>query len=729
MASNGIHKCPFHNPRPAPRSNKDWWPNQLNLKVLSHNNNDPAKYGKSADLKSYAEEFKTVDLQELKQDLVKVMRTSQPWWPADWGHYGPFMIRMAWHSAGTYRAFDGRGGANSGNLRFAPLNSWPDNGNLDKARRLLWPIKQKWGRKVSWADLMIFAGNCAYEDMGLPMFGFAGGRVDCYNAEDEVDWGYENEWLADNARYTGQRQMLEPFGAVQMGLIYVNPEGPNACLDPLAAAHDIKVTFGRMSMNHEETVALIAGGHTVGKGHGAAAEQGPDPEGAALEEQGFGWTNQGKPAGGANTTTSGLEGAWTTNPTKWDHGYFTNLFKYEWEQVKTPAGATVWRPTDAATHQSVPEAHGDGKTWPVMYTTDLALKMDPELAVASKKFMDDPALFSDAFARAWYKLCHRDMGPVQRCLGNLTAPAQIWQDPVPAATSAPLSAADATALKGKIMAAGIAPKDLVLTAWASASTYRHTDHRGGANGARLTLAPQKDWEVNSGSSAVVSALVNVGKEFGKPVSTADLIVLGGAAGVEAAAKAAGLSVEVPFTGGRTDTTQELTDVNSFAVLEPPTDGFRNYMGKEFFKYGRDPAEMLIDRAHLLKLSAPEMTALVGGMRAMGATAAAADGLGVLTKTPGALDNAFFVNLLDMANEWSPVKSDGGDRTYLYEAKARGVAAGPAVWSASAVDLAFGSDSTLRAISEYYACSDSKEVFVADFVAAWTKVMMNDRFDL
>ncbi len=710
-------------------SNQHWWPNQLNLKVLNQNSpqNDPM----GADF-NYAKEFETVDLEALKKDIVEVMTTSQEWWPADYGHYGPLFIRMAWHSAGTYRIGDGRGGAGAGTLRFAPLNSWPDNANLDKARALLWPIKQKYGRKISWADLMVFTGNCALESMGFKTFGFSGGREDVWEPEEDIYWGSETEWLADQ-RYSGDRELEGHLGAVQMGLIYVNPEGPNGNPNPIAAAKDIRETFGRMAMNDEETVALIAGGHTFGKAHGAADPDqyvGPEPEGAALEEQGFGWKNSHGSGHGKDTITSGLEGAWTTNPVQWDNNFFENLFGYEWKQVKSPAGATQWNPTNADANGTVPDAHDPSvRHAPVMFTTDLALREDPTYAPISKRFHEDAGAFADAFARAWYKMTHRDMGPVTRCLGALvpTEP-QIWQDPVPQANpDTMIGEEQITALKEQVLSSGLSVPQLVSTAWASATTFRGTDKRGGANGARIRLAPQKYWEVNQPAqlAEVLQTLEGIQTQFnssaagGQMVSLADLIVLAGCAAVEEAAQQGGHAVQVPFTPGRTDATQEQTDVDSFAVLEPTADGFRNY-----FSAGnhRTSEELLIDRAQMLTLTAPEMTVLVGGLRTLDANAGQTD-FGVFTRRPGQLTTDFFVHLLDISTRWQ--KSDQCD--HLYEGLDR--SSGEMRWRASAVDLIFGSNSQLQAISEVYACADSQQAFVDDFVSAWVKVMNLDRFDL
>jgi catalase-peroxidase len=679
---------------------------------------------------NYAEEFKTLDLDALKQDIEAVMTTSQDWWPADYGHYGPLFIRMAWHSAGTYRIGDGRGGASSGTLRFAPLNSWPDNVSLDKARRLLWTVKQKYGRKISWADLMVFTGNCALESMGLKTFGFAGGREDVWEPEEDIYWGPEDTWLGDE-RYSGERDLENPLGAVQMGLIYVNPEGPNGTPDPLAAAVDIRETFARMAMDDEETVALIAGGHTFGKAHGAADPDehvGPEPEGASLEEQGLGWRNSFGSGSGGDTISSGLEGAWTTDPVKWDNNYFENLFGYEWELTKSPAGASQWTPKDESAKGSVPDAHDSSKQHaPMMFTTDLALKMDPIYAPISKRFHENPEAFADAFAKAWYKLTHRDMGPVSRCLGALVPEPQLWQDPVPEVDHELIGEQDIADLKGKILASGLSISQRVSTAWASAATFRGTDKRGGANGARIRLAPQKDWEVNNPAeqAKVLETLEQIQNNFnsaqsgGKQVSLADVIVLGGCAAVEEAAKAAGHDVQVPFTPGRTDASPEQTDVDSFAVLEPTADGFRNY-----FRDGhtRTAEELLVDRAQMLTLTAPEMTVLIGGMRVLNANTGQSE-LGVFTKRPETLTNDFFVNLLAMGTEWQ--KSSKCE--HFYEGRDTGT--GEVKWMGTAVDLVFGSNSQLRAIAEVYACDDSQQAFVQDFVAAWDNVMNLDRFDL
>ena len=707
-------------------SNQDWWPNRLSLKVLHQNSPLSDPMGRDF---NYAEEFKTLDLDALTKDIDAVMTTSQDWWPADYGHYGPLFIRMTWHAAGTYRISDGRGGGGSGYQRFAPLNSWPDNQNLDKARRLLWPIKQKYGRKISWADLIILAGNCALESMGFKTYGFGGGREDVWEA-DETDWGAERTWLADE-RHSGDGQLQGPLGADHMGLIYVNPEGPNGNPDPLAAAKYIRETFRRMAMNDEETVALIAGGHTFGKTHGAVSADhiGPDPEGAGLEEQGLGWRNSfgsGKPG---DSNTSGLEGAWTNNPVKWDNGFFENLFGYEWELTKSPAGKSQYRPKNAAAAAKVPDAFDPSKkVAPMMLTTDLSLRVDPVYAPISKRFFENPKQFADAFAKAWYKLTHRDMGPRSRYLGKLVpAEALVWQDPVPEVNHELIGAQDIADLKAKILESGLSVSQLVSTAWASAATFRGTDKRGGANGARIRLAPQKDWEVNNPAELkkALQALEKIQTEFnrsqtkGKRVSLADLIVLGGCAGVERAAKNAGHNVQVPFTPGRTDASQEQTDVESFAVLEPGADGFRNYLraGQQ-----RSAEELLVDRACLLTLTAPEMTALVGGLRVLNANVGQSE-LGVFTKKPGTLTNDFFVNLLDMSTKWQASSKS----KQVFEGRDRRT--GDLKWTGTAVDLVFGSNSELRALAEVYACNDAKQAFVRDFVAAWDKVMNLDRFDL
>jgi catalase-peroxidase len=709
------------------RTNRDWWPNGLNLKIL-HQNSPPTDPMGSAF--SYAQEFKSLDLEAVKQDLYALMTTSQDWWPADYGHYGPLFIRMAWHSAGTYRIADGRGGGGSGSQRFAPLNSWPDNVSLDKARRLLWPIKQKYGRKISWADLMILTGNCALESMGFKTFGFGGGRVDIWEPEEDIYWGSEDTWLGDN-RYSGDRELENPLGSVQMGLIYVNPEGPNGKPDPAASVRDIRETFARMAMDDVETVALIAGGHTFGKAHGAANPDqyvGPAPEAAPLEEQGFGWKNTFGSGNGDATITSGLEGAWTTNPIKWDNDYFDHLFGHEWELTKSPAGGNQWAPKNGAANGTIPDAHDPSKKHaPMMFTTDLALTIDPEYTRISKRFHEHPDEFADAFAKAWYKLTHRDMGPISRYLGPLVpAEPQLWQDPVPAVTHTLIDEQDIAALKGKILASGLTVSQLVTTAWAAASTFRGTDKRGGANGARIRLAPQKDWAVNQPAelATVLQTLEKIQEDFnsaqsgGKAVSLADVIVLGGSAAVEQAAKNAGHAVQVPFSPGRTDASQDQTDVHSFAVLEPAADGFRNYLGNGL---RRSPEELLLDKAHLLTLSAPEMTVLVGGLRVLDANAGQSE-LGVFTKQKGTLTNDFFVSLLDMSTTWQATSAD-----HVYEGHERGT--GDHKWTGTAVDLVFGSNSQLRAIAEVYACADSQQKFVDDFVAAWSKVMNLDRFDL
>jgi catalase-peroxidase len=720
--------CPMPHPAIGNRPNQNWWPNQLNLKALHRNSPRSDPMGEDFD---YAAEFATLDLDALKRDLVEVMTTSQEWWPADYGHYGPLFIRMAWHSAGTYRIADGRGGGGTGAQRFAPLNSWPDNANLDKARRLLWPIKQKYGRKISWADLMIFAGNCALESMGFRTFGFGGGRQDVWEPEEDIYWGPEDTWLGDE-RHSGDRELDNPLGAVQMGLIYVNPEGPDGIPDPLAAAKDIRETFARMAMNDEETVALIAGGHTFGKAHGAVEQEpyvGPEPEGAGLEEQGLGWRNSFGSGRGADTYTSGLEGAWSNDPATWDNGFFDNLFGYEWELTTSPAGARQWTPRDASAEGTVPDAHDPSKRHaPMMLTTDLALRVDPIYAPIAKRFHEHPDELAEAFAKAWFKLTHRDMGPVSRYLGPLVpAEPQLWQDPVPAVDHELIGEGDIAVLKAKVLESGLSVSQLVATAWASASTFRGTDKRGGANGARIRLAPQKDWEVNSPAelAAVLHVLEGIQQDFNGSrsgstrVSLADLIVLGGCAAIEQAARRAGHDVEVPFAPGRTDAVQEQTDVDSFAVLEPTADGFRNYVraGQKL------PVEhLLVERANLLTLTAPELTVLVGGLRVLnvnvGRTA-----YGVLTDRPGTLTNDFFVNLLDMGTVWTAAAAS----EHVFEGRDR--ATGRLVWTATAADLVFGSNSQLRAISEVYGSGDSPATFVGDFVAAWTKVMNLDRFDL
>ena len=708
-------------------SNRDWWPNQLNLQILHQNSALSSPMGEDFD---YAEEFQKLDLDALKKDIEEVMTTSQDWWPSDYGHYGPLFIRMAWHSAGTYRIGDGRGGASSGTLRFAPLNSWPDNANLDKARRVLWPIKQKYGRKISWADLMVFTGNCALESMGFETHGFAGGREDVWEPETDIYWGPESEWLGDK-RYRGDRELENPLGAVQMGLIYVNPEGPNGEPDPLAAARDIRDTFARMAMNDEETVALIAGGHSFGKAHGAANPQGnvgPEPEGAGLVDQGLGWKNSFGKGKADDTITSGLEGAWTTTPAEWSNDFFDHLYNYEWDLVKSPAGAWQWTPKDEDAIGTVPDAHDSSKSHaPMMLTTDLALRMDPIYGPISKRFHENPDQFAEAFAKAWYKLTHRDMGPISRYLGPLVPEPQLWQDPVPAVDHELIGEQDVADLKGRLLASGLSISQLVTTAWASASTFRGTDKRGGANGARIRLAPQKDWDVNQPDelATVLEKLQQIQTEFnhsqsgGKKVSLADLIVLGGCAAVEEAAKAAGQNVLVPFSPGRSDATQEMTDTDSFAVLEPTADGFRNYVGH---RHVRPSEELLIDRAHLLTLTAPEMTVLIGGMRVLNANAGNSQ-LGVFTKRPGTLTNDFFVNLVDMSTQWQ--KSASCDHNF----EGRDHGTDEVKWTGTRVDLVFGSNSQLRAIAESYACDDSQQKFVNDFVAAWNKVMNLDRFDL
>jgi catalase-peroxidase len=733
----GEAKCPFsngarrHTLGGAP-TNAEWWPNQLNLKILHQHSPLSDPMGEAF---NYAEEFKTLDLDAVIKDLHALMTTSQDWWPADYGHYGPLFIRMAWHSAGTYRIADGRGGAGAGAQRFAPLNSWPDNVSLDKARRLLWPIKQKYGRKLSWADLMILTGNVALESMGLKTFGFGGGREDIWEPEEDIYWGPENKWLGDE-RYRGDRELDNPLGAVQMGLIYVNPEGPNGKPDPVAAARDIRETFARMAMNDEETVALIAGGHTFGKAHGAANPGqyvGPEPEGAPIEEQGFGWKNTFGNGNGAYAITSGLEGAWTTNPVKWDNNYFDNLFGYEWVLTKGPGGANQWTPKDASAAGTVPDAHDPSKRHaPIMFTTDLALKVDPSYAKISKHYHENPQVFADAFAKAWFKLTHRDMGPVSRYLGPLVPKEPLlWQDPVPAVDHELISEQDVAALKAKILASGLSISQLVTTAWESASTFRGSDKRGGANGARIRLSPQKDWEANQPAelAKVLPTLEAIQKDFnnsqsgGKKVSLADLIVLGGDAAMEAAAKKAGHDVKIPFSPGRTDASQEQTDVHSFAVLEPAADGFRNYLRNGYANGQPSPAaELLLDRANLLTLTAPEMTVLVGGMRVLNANFGQSPH-GVFTKQPETLTNDFFVNLLDMNTKWQKSATSDG----VLEGRDR--ATGEMKWTGTVVDLVFGSNSQLRAIAEVYACNDSKEAFVNDFAAAWNKVMNLDRFDL
>jgi catalase-peroxidase len=729
-------KCPFSNGARkhalgGTQANANWWPNQLNLKILHQHSNLSNPMGEGF---NYAEEFKSLDLDAVIKDLHALMTASQDWWPADYGHYGPFFIRMAWHSAGTYRIADGRGGAGSGSQRFAPLNSWPDNVSLDKARRLLWPIKQKYGRKLSWADLMILTGNVALESMGLKTFGFAGGRADVWEPEEDIYWGSETKWLGDE-RYTGDRQLDNPLGAVQMGLIYVNPEGPNGKPDPVAAARDIRETFARMAMNDEETVSLIAGGHTFGKAHGAADPVkyvSHEPEGAPIEEQGFGWKSSFGSGAGVDAISSGLEGAWTTHPVKWDNDYLKNLFAYEWELTKSPAGAHQWKPKDGAAAGTVPDAHDPKKKHaPIMFTTDLSLRVDPSYEKISRRYLAHPEEFADAFAKAWFKLTHRDMGPLSRYLGPLVPKEHLlWQDPIPAVDHALIGEQDIAALKVRILAAtlasGLSISQLVTTAWASAATFRGSDKRGGANGARIRLAPQKDWEVNQPAelAKVLQTLESIQKDFNgtggkKKVSLADLIVLGGSAAVEEAAKKAGHDVRVPFAPGRTDASQEQTDAATFAPLEPTADGFRNYIRK-----GQEgsAAELLVDRANLLTLTAPEMTVLIGGLRALNANFGQS-AHGVFTKRPGILTNDFFVNLLDMNTKWQ--KSAGSEGVL----EGRDRATGEVKWKGTVVDLVFGSNSQLRALAEFYACGDAQQTFVRDFVAAWSKVMNLDRFDL
>ena len=706
------------------RSNRDWWPNQLNLKILHQNSALSNPMGPAY---SYAEAFKTVDLDVLRQEIFALMTDTQEWWPADYGHYGPLFIRMAWHSAGTYRTGDGRGGAGSGTLRFAPLNSWPDNTNLDKARRLLWPIKQKYGESLSWADLMIFTGNCALESMGFKTFGFSGGREDMWEPEEDIYWGTEDTWL-DDKRYTGDRQLENPLAAVQMGLIYVNPEGPNGKPDPAASARDIRETFARMAMNDEETVALVAGGHTFGKCHGAgdAGLVGAEPEGASIQEQGLGWRSDFESGKGVHAITSGLEGAWTPNPIKWDNGYFDMLFGYEWELTKSPAGANQWTPTDASASSLVPDAHDpDRRHAPMMATTDIALRTDPAYEEISRRFHADLDAFADAFARAWFKLTHRDMGPKSRYVGaEVPAEDLIWQDPIPTADHKLIDAGDVVTLKASIMETGLSVSELVGAAWASASTFRGSDKRGGANGGRIRLAPQRDWDVNQPVQLdkVLTALESVQSGFnaagGGQVSMADLVVLGGAAAIEAAAAKAGHKIEVPFTPGRTDALQEQTDIESFAVLEPLADGFRNYLQADF---AVSAEELLLDKAQLMTLSAPEMTVLVGGMRVLNANAESQHG--VFTDRPETLSTDFFVNLLDMDTEWKPASAAED----VFEGRDR--ASGEVKWTGTRVDLVFGSNSQLRALSEVYAGAGAEARFVADFVAAWSKVMDLDRFDV
>lgn len=722
--------CPVaHGRAPHPTQgggNRQWWPERLNLKILAKN---PAVSNPLGEEFDYAEAFKSLDLPAVKRDIAEVLTTSQDWWPADFGNYGPFMVRMAWHSAGTYRISDGRGGAGAGQQRFAPLNSWPDNASLDKARRLLWPVKKKYGKNLSWADLIVLTGNVALETMGLETFGFGGGRADVWEPDEDVYWGPETTWLGDE-RYTGDRELENPLGAVQMGLIYVNPEGPNGTPDPIAAARDIRETFRRMAMNDEETVALIAGGHTFGKTHGAgpADSVGDDPEAAPMEQQGLGWRSTYGTGKGADTITSGLEGIWTDTPTTWDNSFFDILFGYEWELFKSPAGAHQWRPKDGAGAGTVPDAHDASKTHaPTMLTTDLSLRLDPAYEEISRRFHQNPDQFADAFARAWFKLTHRDMGPVVRYLGpEVPAETLVWQDPLPARTHELVDAADIASLKERILATDLSVSELVSTAWASASSFRGSDKRGGANGARIRLEPQSGWEVNEPDRLAgvlrtlqgVQESFNSGAQGGKQVSLADLIVLAGAAGVEKAAKDAGSAIEVPFTPGRVDASQEQTDVESFVELEPKADGFRNYLGKG----NRLPAEyLLLDRANLLNLSAPELTVLVGGLRVLGANHQQSS-LGVLTETPGQLTNDFFVNLLDLGTAWKATSDDAS----TFEARD---ASGKVKWTGSRADLVFGSNSELRAVAEVYASDDAKEKFVRDFVAAWDKVMNLDRFDL
>ena len=720
-------KCPFNQGASLPTTNRDWWPNHLKVELLHQHSSKSDPMGGSFD---YAKEFKSLDLAALKTDLAALMTDSQDWWPADFGHYGPLFIRMAWHSAGTYRTGDGRGGGGRGQQRFAPLNSWPDNGNLDKARRLLWPIKQKYGRKISWADLMILAGNVALETMGFKTFGFAGGRADTWEPDQDVYWGTEKTWLGGDNRYTGDRNLEHPLAAVQMGLIYVNPQGPNGNPDPVAAARDIRETFARMAMNDEETVALIAGGHTFGKTHGAgpASHVGPEPEAAPLEEQGFGWKNSFGTGKGGDAITSGLEVTWTATPTKWDNDYFKNLFGYEWELTKSPAGAHQWTPKGGAGAGTVPHAHDASKrTAPSMLTTDLALRFDPAYEKISRRFLANPDQFAEAFARAWFKLTHRDMGPRALYLGaEVPAEVLIWQDTIPAVNHPLIDAQDIASLKAKILATGLSVSELVSTAWASASTFRGSDKRGGANGARIRLAPQKFWQVNNPPqlSKVLTALEVIQSAFngtagGKQVSLADLIVVGGCAGIEQAAKNAGHTVTVPFTPGRMDASQEQTDVESFSVLEPIADGFRNYLKG---KYTVPAESLLIDKAQLLTLTAPEMTALVGGLRGLKTNVGGASH-GVFTQRPESLTNDFFVNLLDMGTEWKPVSPDAD----VFEGRDRKT--GGTKWTGTRVDLVFGSNSQLRALAEVYGCADGERKFVQDFVAAWTKVMNLDRFDL
>ena len=725
--SENASQCPFSgaNTTKSTSATEQWWPEQLNLKILHQHSSEADPMGADFD---YAAEFESLDLAAVKQDIAEVLTDSKDWWPADYGHYGPLMVRLTWHAAGTYRIGDGRGGGGTGNQRFAPLNSWPDNASLDKARRLLWPVKQKYGRGLSWADLLILAGNVALETMGLETFGFGGGRVDIWAPEEDVYWGSENEWLGDE-RYSGERELETPLGAVQMGLIYVNPEGPNGNPDPIAAGIDIRETFGRMAMDDEETVALIAGGHTFGKAHGAAPDTyvGADPEGASLEEQGFGWHNTFGSGVGGDAITSGLEGACTSAPTVWDNGFFDNLFRYEWELTESPAGAKQWRPTNRAADNSVPDAHDPSKRHsPIMLTTDLALRYDPIYEPISRRFLEYPGHFADAFARAWFKLTHRDMGPVSRYLGSEVPDEElIWQDPVPAVEGEVITDSDISELKSRILESGLSVAQLASAAWASASTFRGTDMRGGANGARIRLAPQNSWDVNvqAGVPETLSVLEQIQADFnaldGKQVSLADLIVLGGCAAVEKAASDAGHAVAVAFVPGRTDASAEQTDVESFAVLEPTADGFRNYLA-DFHK--RPAEELLVEKAFLLNLTAPEMTVLVGGMRALDANSGQSQH-GVLTDRPGALSNDFFTNLLSMNTAWRVSTDQAG----VYEGTDRDT--GELRWTATAADLVFGSNSQLRAIAEVYSCDDGEEKFVVDFAAAWSKVMNLDRFDL
>ena len=732
LKSNGESKCPFmggikKQSAGGGSDNNFWWPNKLKLNVLRQHSSLSNPMDKNF---NYAKEFLSLDLNAVKKDIIDLMTQSQDWWPADFGHYGPFFIRMAWHSAGTYRIADGRGGGGTGAQRFAPLNSWPDNANLDKARLLLWPIKKKYGNKLSWADLMILTGNCALESMGFKTFGFGGGREDIWEAEEDIYWGSEKEWLGDN-RYTGDRELENPLGAVQMGLIYVNPQGPNGNPDPIAAAHDIRETFGRMAMNDEETVALIAGGHTFGKTHGAANENeyvGVEPEGSKIEEQGLGWKNKYKSGKAGDTITSGLEGTWTTTPTKWSNNYFENLFGYEWELTKSPAGAYQWKPSNNAGEGTVPDAHDSSKSHtPIMLTTDLSLRMDPLYEPISRKFYENPELFADAFARAWFKLTHRDMGPKSRYLGQEVPKEDlIWQDPIPKLTSKPIDGSDINKLKDKILSSDLSISELVYTAWSSASTYRDSDKRGGANGARIQLEPQKNWEVNDPNQLkkVLEVYNKIKTEFdnnqsdGKTISMADLIVLGGCVGIEKASEKAGHKISVPFNTGRNDATQENTDIESFSVLEPEADGFRNYSKNSFSV----PAEeMLVDKAQLLKLTAPEMTVLIGGLRVLNANYRGSKN-GIFTKTTQALTNDFFINLLDINTTWKSISKDED----LFEGSNRET--GDLLWTGTRVDLIFGSNSELRAIAEIYASEDSKEKFINDFVNAWNKVMNLDRFD-